>query len=87
MAKKAKKKGAKFSKRVIGPESDPRTELQIVRLSVESVGYLRRMAAMGIYGATPGEVAARFVDQGIQRFAEQEQRRPGVPFLASGRAF
>lgn len=78
----AKKKSKKKVERV-APEPDPRTELQIVRLSVESVGYLRRMAAMGIYGATPGEVAARFVDQGIQRFAEQERRQPYIPLRPS----
>jgi len=37
-------------------------------LSEQSVDLLYQLAARGIYGATPEEVAARFVDEKIQDF-------------------
>lgn len=37
-------------------------------LSEQSVDLLHQLAARGIYGATPEEVAARFVDEKLQDF-------------------
>jgi hypothetical protein len=41
-----------------------------VRISPQSKDLLEQLAALGIYGASPDEVAARFVDQALQRIVE-----------------
>lgn len=42
-----------------------------VDLSRESVRLLTRLAENGVYGATAEAVAARFIDEGLQRFVER----------------
>lgn len=39
-----------------------------IPVSPQSLGMLRKLAEFGIYGRTPEEVAARFIDEGLQKF-------------------
>jgi hypothetical protein len=41
-----------------------------ITLSSESFRLLRELASRGIYGRTEAEVAARFVDQALEKFVE-----------------
>lgn len=56
------------------PARLPRARLLVV-LSGQSAELLERLAAYGIYGASPEEVAERFIDEGIQRFVETPRLR------------
>lgn len=42
-------------------------------LSVQSLDLLERLAKLGIYGESSGEVGARFVDKALQEFVEHPQ--------------
>lgn len=39
-------------------------------LSDQSIDLLHRLASFGVYGITPEQVAARFIDEGVQRFCQ-----------------
>lgn len=46
-------------------------DVLLMPISGQSRNFLERLSLKGIYGRTPAEVAARFVDEGIQRFVEK----------------
>lgn len=48
-----------------------------VTISVQSAKLLEQLAGRGIYGRNPAEVAARFVDEALQRFVEQPKLTVG----------
>lgn len=41
-----------------------------VTLSTQSIALLEKLAALGIYGRNPAEVAGRFVDEALARFVD-----------------
>lgn len=41
-----------------------------VTLSTQSIALLDKLAALGIYGRNPAEVAGRFIDEALARFVE-----------------
>jgi hypothetical protein len=47
-----------------------RSEALTVTLSQQSVELLKEVAARGIYGRNPAEVAGRFVDRELERLVE-----------------
>jgi hypothetical protein len=47
-----------------------RSESLTVTLSEQSVALLEEIAARGIYGRNPAEVAGRFVDKELERLVE-----------------
>ena len=47
-----------------------RSESLTVTLSEQSVELLEEIAALGIYGRNPAEVAGRFVDRELERLVE-----------------
>jgi hypothetical protein len=53
-----------------------RSESLTVTLSEQSVELLAQIAARGIYGRNPAEVAGRFVDQELVRLVEAARLKP-----------
>lgn len=49
-----------------------------VTVSVQSEELLQRVAARGIYGRNPAEVAGRFVDEALRRFVEPLKLSPRI---------
>ena len=52
------------------PANTVRSESLTVTLSEQSVALLEEIAARGIYGRNPAEVAGRFVDKELERLVE-----------------
>ena len=48
--------------------ASPSVSARSLPLSLQSLSLLRELATYGIYGRTVEEVAARLVDEGLQRF-------------------
>jgi hypothetical protein len=53
-----------------------RSEVLTLTLSEQSVSLLEEIAARGIYGRNPAEVAGRFVDQELARLVEAARLKP-----------
>jgi hypothetical protein len=49
-----------------------------VTVSAQSVRLLDQLAAKGIYGRNPAEVAGRFVDEALQKFVEPPRLKLNV---------
>jgi len=46
------------------------SEVLRVTVSAQSARLLEELAAKGIYGRNPAEVAARFIDEALQKFVD-----------------
>lgn len=53
--------------------------LETYVLSRRSLDLLEQVAGLGIYGESPAEVGARFVDQGLKGFVERNMEPPMTP--------
>jgi hypothetical protein len=62
-----------------------RSEALTVTLSEQSVELLEQIAARGIYGRNPAEVAGRLVDQELVRLVEAARLKPRKGPKRSGR--
>lgn len=51
------------------PDETKNSALQVV-ISKQSAAILEKLARLGVYGVTPEEIAARFIDAGVLCFVE-----------------
>ena len=54
------------------------SDLVHVTLSLQSIDLLKQIADLGRFGRSEAEVAARFIDQALEKFAEPPKLKPRV---------
>jgi hypothetical protein len=54
------------------------SDIVYVSLSKQSIDLLHQLAALGRFGRSEAEVAARFVDQALEKFAETPKLTPRI---------